>query len=129
MFFSDRPDKWLVMRRAFSLRCPNCGVGKTFEGLFKVNHVCSHCGVRFEREDGESVGGMYINLSLAEVTTMGGFFLIQALFQPPWLPHLFVWIVYNIVFITVFYSRSRSLWMGISYLTGGVHRDDEEEES
>jgi uncharacterized protein (DUF983 family) len=111
-----------------TLRCPSCEQGLTFRGLFAVNKTCSNCGVRFEREDGESVGGMYFNLGLAEMTTMGGFFLVHALFQPPMLPHILFWVVYNIVFVTLFYRHARSLWMAVSYLTGGVYQDTNHQE-
>ncbi|MCC6614872.1 MAG: DUF983 domain-containing protein [Anaerolineae bacterium] len=105
------------------LRCPHCERGRTFSGLLKVNQTCSECGLRFECEDGESVGGMYINLALAELTTMGGFFLIHSLYQPPLLPHLVFWIVYNITFVVLFYRHARSTWMSVSYLTSGQQAD------
>src|SRR5690606_28697538 len=72
-----------VLWTAFRLRCPNCGQGRTFTGLFAMNKTCPYCGVRFERESGESVGGMYFNLVAAELLTMGGFFTVNALFAPP----------------------------------------------
>ena len=126
MFFSNPRDASRVLWWTLQLRCPNCGIGRTFSGLFKANTLCSNCGVRFEREEGESVGGMYINLAAAELTSLGGFFLIQALFKPPVVINGAFWLIYNIVFVTLFYSRARSMWMGISYLTRGVYRDDEE---
>jgi uncharacterized protein (DUF983 family) len=112
-----------VLWVGLTLRCPACERGRTLSGLFSVNKTCSNCGVRFEREDGESVGGMYINLGLAEMTTLGGFFFVHALFQPPIIPHMLFWVAYNIAFCTLFYRHARSLWMAVSYLTGGVYRD------
>jgi uncharacterized protein (DUF983 family) len=114
-----------VLWIGLTLRCPNCERGRTFSGLFSANKTCSNCGVRFERQDGESVGGMYFNLGLAELTTLGGFFIVHALFQPPFLPHIIFWVVYNIVFCALFYRHARSLWMAISFLTGGVYHDSE----
>jgi len=105
------------------LRCPYCERGRTFSGLLKVNETCPECNTRFEYEDGESVGGMYINLGLAELTTMGGFFLIHNAYQPPLLPHLIFWLVYNVVFVVLFYRHSRSMWMSVTYLTGGQQRN------
>jgi len=112
-----------VLWTAFRLRCPACGRGRIFTGLFTMNAVCPYCGVRFERESGESVGGMYINLILAELLTIGGFFLANALFDPPFVPHLAFWVVFNIAFVTLFYRHARALWIGTSYLTGGVYPD------
>jgi uncharacterized protein (DUF983 family) len=114
-----------VLWVGLKLRCPSCEQGRTFHSLFGVNKTCSHCGVCFEREDGESVGGMYFNLSIAELTTVGGFFIAHALFQPPMIPHMAFWVVYNVLFCALFYRHSRSLWMAVSYLTGGVYRDSE----
>lgn len=117
-------NRWIhVLWVTFRLRCPNCERGRIFTGLFKMNKTCPYCGVRFEREDGESVGGMYINLSIAELTTIGGFFLADALFHPPFAPHLLFWIAYNIIFITLFYRHARAMWIGVNYATGGVHSD------
>lgn len=109
-----------VMKVGLLLRCPNCEQGRTFTGLFKMNKVCPYCGVRFEKQDGESVGGMYINLGIAELTSLGGFFLVHALIDPPFVPHAIFWVTYNILFCVLFYRHSRSLWIAISYLTGGV---------
>lgn len=109
------------------LRCPNCEKGRIFNKLFKINPTCPHCGVRFERESGESVGAMYINLVFAELFSIGGYFLFNSLLNPPFLPHVIFWLTFNILFVLLFYRHSRSLWIGISYLTGGVRLDTEEE--
>ncbi len=113
--------------RTLRLRCPNCGRGHIAGGLLKINPTCSYCGVRFEREEGESVGGMYINLGLAELFTLGGYFLANALFHPPFVPHLIFWVTFNVLFVLFFYRHARSLWIGISYLTGGVYADPDEQ--
>ncbi len=118
-----------VLWTTFRLRCPNCGRGRIFTGLFRMNQTCPNCGVRFEREDGESVGGMYINLALAELFTVGGYFVANALFHPPFEPHLLFWICFNVAFVTVFYRHARSLWIGMSYLTGGVYADPDDKQA
>lgn len=114
---------WTVFR----LRCPNCGRGRIFTGLFRMNATCPYCQVRFERESGESVGAMYIALVVVELLTVGGFFIANALFHPPDGPHLVFWVVFNVVFLTLFYRHARSLWIGTSYLTGGVYVDPDDE--
>lgn len=108
-----------------NLRCPNCEQGGISDGLLKMRELCPVCGVRFERQSGESVGGMYFNLGIAEMLTIGGFFVVHLLFAPPLVPHLIFWIVFNLGFVLWFYRRARALWIAISYLTGGVQTDDE----
>ncbi len=111
-----------------TLRCPHCGKGKTFTGLFQFQRVCPVCGVRFERQSGESVGGMYINLGAAELISIVGYFLSEVLFHPPFWLQIAFWVTFNIVFVLLFYRHSRSLWIAIAYLTGGVYADAEHEQ-
>lgn len=112
-----------------ALRCPNCEKGRMFDGLFSMHRECDVCGVRFERREGESVGGMYFNLGLAELIAIPGYFIVNALFQPPFIPHLLFWFVFTVVFCALFYRHARGLWVSISYLTGSVQRDIDYENS
>ena len=112
---------WLGLR----LRCPNCEQGRMFTGLFKMETLCPHCGARFERLSGESIGGTLINLSLAEVLSMGGYLLTQWLFNPPLLFQLTFWVAFNLLFIVFFYRHARGLWVSVAYLTGSVYPDRE----
>ena len=115
------------MWTTFHLRCPNCERGRIFTGLFSMNETCPYCGVRFEREDGESVGAMYIATVAVELLTVGGYFAVDLLFHPPWIPHLIFWVIVDIVFLTLFYRHARSMWIGTVYLTGGVYADPDED--
>ncbi len=96
-----------------------------FDGLLNMRKTCDVCGVRFERQAGESVGGMYLNLGLAELSAIPGFFIVDALFDPPFIPHLLFWLAYTLVFCLLFYRHARGLWVSIAYLTGGLQTDDD----
>lgn len=110
---------WMGLR----IRCPNCEKGHMFSGLFTINETCPNCDVRFERREGESIGGTMINLVVAEVLSIGGFFISEALFHPPTAVQLTFWVLFNIVFILLFYRHARGAWVGVAYLTGGVYVD------
>ncbi len=109
----------------FRLRCPNCEQGRMFRSFFNMNPTCPECGVRFERSSGESLGGVMINLIVAELVTIGGFFLSETLFHPPLLFQIVFWISFNILLVLAFYRPSRGMWVSVAYLTGGVYRDPE----
>ncbi|MBK8027385.1 MAG: DUF983 domain-containing protein [Chloroflexi bacterium] len=115
---------WLGVRA----RCPNCGQGALFAKFFKMNHLCPVCGVRFERQDGESIGGMVLNFSFAVVTALAGFFIVEALYHPPLLTQMLLWSVYTLVVVLGLYRSTRGVWVAVAYLTGGVKRDDETQE-
>ena len=66
-----------------------------FRGLFKMDEKCPHCGARYERLSGESIGVTMLNLSLAETLSMGGYIVTQALFSPPLVFQLTFWVSFN----------------------------------
>lgn len=114
--------KLLVTAR---LRCPNCEQGRMFTG-FNVNSACPVCGIQFERREGESVGGMMINLVLVEMSAIGGFFLVDALTDIPPQTQLWFWIPYNLVMPILLYRSTRAMWIGVAYLNGDVSYADKE---
>jgi len=105
------------------LRCPNCEQGKMFTGLFTMRTTCPVCGARFERKQGESIGGTLINLVFAEILSVGGFFVSEALFHPPLAFQLVFWIAFNLLFVVFFYRHARGMWVAIAYLSSGVYPD------
>jgi uncharacterized protein (DUF983 family) len=109
------------------LRCPNCGRGKMFRGLFQMEKTCPVCHVRFERLSGESIGGMVINLALAQIVTIGGFFLVDILTDIPPVQQLIFWIPFTILFCVLFYRHARAMWVGVAFLVGGVYTDEQDE--
>lgn len=111
---------WIGLR----LRCPVCEQGHMFNGLFKMDATCSHCGARFERLSGESIGGTLINLCVAEVLSVGGFIITELAFHPSLAFQLTFWTLFNIIFIVLFYRHARGLWVSMAYLAGGVYSDD-----
>jgi uncharacterized protein (DUF983 family) len=105
------------------LRCPNCNQGRLFQRGFHMHETCPYCDVRFTRGSGDTVGSVYINLALAELTAVIGFFTLHTLIDMPILHQLFIWIPYVLVFTLAFYRQSRGLWVVIVYLTGGLYPD------
>ncbi len=107
------------------LRCPNCEEGRMFDGLFTLHETCPVCGVRFERSEGESIGGTMLLLIFAELLAVGGFFVTEFLFDPPMTFQLIFWVSFNLLFILLGYRHTRGMWIAVVYLTQGVMRDDQ----
>lgn len=106
------------------LRCPNCEKGAMFNGLIQLKPQCPECNVRFERSEGESLGGMMVNLVAAEMITILGFFISHALLDVS-IPVLGAfWVTFNILFIALFSRHARGMWIAVNYLTGGVYADE-----
>lgn len=105
------------------LRCPVCEQGRMFTGLFRLHPTCPYCLSRYERGSGDAIGGVYINVALAEITALMGFFTVHTLFSPPIYAQLFIWVPYILVFVLLFYRHARGLWIGVLFLTGAVYPD------
>ena len=65
-------------------RCPRCGQGRIFGGLFSMNEQCSNCGLVFGRgEPGYFTGAMYFSYALG-IPLIALVTLIEYLFLPHW---------------------------------------------
>lgn len=114
------------LRVGASLRCPNCEQGRMFAGFFRMHETCAVCGVRFERSSGESLGGMMVNLVVAELLTIGGFFASYVLLRPDDMtPLIIFWLAFDVVFVLAFYRPARGMWVAVTHLTSGLTTDEE----
>ncbi len=96
-------------RAILGQRCPECGIGKVFQGRTRMNERCPTCGYRFEPEPGYFTGAMYFSYALgipilAAVVIAGKLWLV-----PAWPLHwvlLAAWVAFLPLVPAVFrYSR------------------------
>ena len=100
---------------ALRLRCPRCGVGEMFEGLFHMNAECSFCRLRFEREQGFFVGAIYVNYAVTVLIAMPGFFLLDR-YGATLTQQFIFWGAFVVIFPLAFFRHSRSLWLAVAHL-------------
>ena len=102
---------WTVLKRALSLRCATCGMGRLFRSFLDVHSMCPDCGLDFMPEQGYYVGAMYVNYG---VTTCIG--LSLSLLALPYLPETTVVvaaITFALTFSIWFHRYARSLWLAM----------------
>lgn len=102
-----------AISRGVRLRCPACGRGRLFRGLFRMNVRCSECDFCFERAPGYFLGSTYINYGVTAMTTTMSYVLLH--FGLGWanevlLPGL---VLFCLVFPLVFFRFARSLWLSL----------------
>ena len=97
------------------LRCPRCGVGRLYEKPFKMYGNCSHCGLKFEREQGYFIGAMYINYAATVAIAVPGYFLLDAFTAMTINQQLALWVPFAVIFPLVFFRHSRSLWLVLDH--------------
>ena len=81
------PPPPVMVGRALTRRCPNCGGGRLYQGWFRSVARCPTCGLRLERgEEGYRVGTYMFNLVGSELifVTIFGFVIYLTWPDPPW---------------------------------------------
>jgi uncharacterized protein (DUF983 family) len=113
-----------ILGHGVRLRCPRCGVGRLYEKPFKMYGNCSHCDLKFEREQGYFIGAMYINYAATVAIAVPGFFLLDAFTAMTINQQLALWVPFAVIFPLVFFRHSRSLWLVLDHYfnpTPGVY--------
>ena len=70
MRLSQPHARFQAISRIVRLRCPACGIGPLFRGLFAMEPECSHCGYSYRREPGFYLGSIYINYGVTAIATI-----------------------------------------------------------
>jgi uncharacterized protein (DUF983 family) len=105
----------LLLWRGLRLRCPRCGKGKLFRGVFAMPERCSICGWVYEREEGYWTGAMAINLVVSELI-VAAFVVPLAAMQTPLLTLFVFGLPWTVLLPLLFYRHSKSLWMTLDFI-------------
>ncbi|MCL4524499.1 MAG: DUF983 domain-containing protein [Acidobacteria bacterium] len=113
-----RPSLRSILARALRLRCPHCGEGGLFRGIFAVRDSCSLCGLTFFRESGYFVVSMYVNVILTEAIMLPSF--VVSLFLPPlfdlrWPTAFALWMLATVLVSLSLTRWTRSLWLALDF--------------
>ncbi|MCH2203431.1 MAG: DUF983 domain-containing protein [Fuerstiella sp.] len=102
-----------ALSQAVRIRCPYCGEGRLFAGLFRMHCVCSECGTRLEREPGYFLGSTYINYGItAGFSTLTYVLLHIGL---GWSNRVVMsgLMAFCLIFPLIFFRYARSLWLAL----------------
>jgi uncharacterized protein (DUF983 family) len=105
-----------ALKAGIFLKCPRCGQGKLFDGLFRMRRECPLCRLVFEREQGFFVGAIYVNYAATVLIAMPGFFLLDYYAEVSLRQQLVLWGAFATIFPILFFRHSRSLWLCVAYM-------------
>ena len=111
-----KQDKRQILIEGLRLKCPRCGEGQMFSGLFKMCTECGNCRFRFEREAGYFVGAMYINYGVTVFIAFASYFALDYFTAISFLQNFILWVVFSALFPIFFFRYSRSLWLSFDYI-------------
>lgn len=102
--------------RAWLLRCPRCGQGKLFSGLFRMRSACESCQLSFEREPGFYLGAIYFNYGLTSIIATMGFMVLRFGWRMDAQQALAITVAFAVLFPILYFRHARSLWLGFDQL-------------
>lgn len=109
----QKHSKRQILMKGLRLKCPRCGEGQMFLGMFKMRLECGNCHFRFEREAGYFVGAMYISYGATIFIAFVGYFALDYFTSISFLPNFILWGVFSALFPIFFFRYSRSLWLSL----------------
>ncbi len=113
-----RPPLGEIIGRALRWRCPNCGRGALFRGLFRMLPSCPECGLSYFPEQGYYLGAMIINYGVTTAIVVAIFLL--SLLVPDFTPlstnsKILIWMGFAIALSLALMRHSYSLWLGLDF--------------
>ncbi len=113
-----RPPLKQIVRRAARWRCPNCGRGRLFRGVFRMLPSCPECGLSYFPEQGYYVGAMIINYvaTTAGVVTI----FLLSLLLPDFTTlstnsKILLWMAFAIALSLLLMRHAYSFWLGLDF--------------
>ena len=108
-------------------RCPACGEGRIFRGVYAVYATCGVCGVRFDRYHGNWLGPTVIGYGVAGVAAAAvGFALVRRYGFFDGLVWVLVAIAATVALVTLRFAKA--WWVWLLWRTGIVFPDHDEPE-
>jgi uncharacterized protein (DUF983 family) len=113
-----RPPFSQILNRAVDLRCPYCGRGKLFRGVFRMFLRCPECGLSYFPEQGYYLGAMIINYAVVTAVVITLFLL--SLLLPNFTrlttnEKITLWIIFAIALSLTVMRHSYSFWLGVDF--------------
>lgn len=121
---------WEMLKSAgvgMRLICPACRKGRIYKSFTRHHSRCPHCGVIFEREEGDFLGAMVVAYSIISVLVAAGIFITERVTDLTVVQHAWLWSVLAAAFLLLTYRNMKGIWIGILHAMVGLKGPREEE--
>lgn len=113
-----RPPLKQILSHAVRWRCPNCGRGELFRGVFRMLPRCPVCGLSYFPEQGYYVGAMIINYGVTTAVVVAIFLLsllLPDLTRLSTNSKILLWMAFAIALSLALVRHSYSLWLSLDF--------------
>lgn len=115
--------RWRAFRRALGRRCPQCGDGRLFGGVFRLREACETCGLRYRREPGAQTGSMYVSAAVTELFAASLALALFLLTDLDVRAGLALGVPLVVGFCYLFLPVSMAFWAAVEYATDVSNRE------
>lgn len=105
----------VLLLRGLRQRCPVCGRGKIFSGIFQTYEHCLVCQFGFEREPGYYTGAIALNLAITELLIAAIAVPLAASETLSILALVLLGLVLTVLVPLLLYRPTKSLWMAVDH--------------
>ena len=95
-------------------RCPQCGLGKLFDGYLKLAPACSVCGLDYAFIDAGDGPAVFVILLIGFVV-VGLALFVEVSYSPPLWVHLLVWLPLTLALCLPLLRILKGLMIGLQY--------------
>lgn len=95
-------------------RCPRCGEGLLFSGFLKLGKSCESCGLDYDFADSGDGPAIFI-IFVAGAIVVILWAIVDALFHPPVIVHLILWIPVTIVLCLALLRPFKAIMIALQY--------------
>src|SRR4051812_47007985 len=100
-----------VLRGVLGNRCPRCGKGKVFRGLYSMNAVCPSCGTKFDREPGFFLGALVLGYFFSAFSTVPTLVICIFVLQVPLVAAIAITCAQIILLNPLIFRLGRLTWL------------------
>ncbi len=102
---------WVAGARS---RCPRCGEGHLFSGFLTLGRSCESCGLDYDFADSGDGPAVFI-IFVAGTVVVLLWAIVDALFHPPVVVHLMLWIPVTIVLCLALLRPFKATMIALQY--------------
>ena len=95
-------------------RCPRCGEGHLFSGFLTIGQSCESCGLEYDFADAGDGPAVFIIMIAGAIVVML-WAIVDALFHPPVIVHLMLWIPVTIVLCLAMLRPFKATMIALQY--------------
>jgi uncharacterized protein (DUF983 family) len=106
----------LLLKRAITRRCPQCGSKGIFKNYLELRDRCPTCAYRFDREEGYFLGGYALNVFAVGAIPLILLVLFLIYTDYSWVTLELIFIPMAILLPLILFPYTRTFWMVIDLM-------------